>query len=112
MKLPLLRCLRPMHLLAIVTVIAAISIATIAPLGYAESLPLDRAVRLALAHGTASAVASADVQRALASYREIHNNYLPQLFLGSGLGWSYGFPLSIEGSAPSLADAVAQSTVF
>jgi len=32
--------------------------------------------------------------------------------VGSGLGYSYGFPLSLEGSAPSLLNVVAQSTVF
>jgi outer membrane protein TolC len=84
----------------------------IATRGQAEPLPLDRAIRLALAHSTVSAIANADVQRAFASYRGIRNNYLPQLVVGSGLGWSYGFPLSIEGSAPSLVNVVAQSTVF
>jgi outer membrane protein TolC len=84
----------------------------IATRGHAEPLPLERAIRLALSHSTASAIANADVQRAFASYRELRNNYLPQLVLGSGLGWSYGYPLSIEGSAPALANAVAQSTVF
>src|ERR1019366_2774520 len=52
------------------------------------------------------------VQRTFASYRELRNNYLPQLVVGSGLGWSYGFPLTIEGSAPALVNVVAQSTVF
>jgi outer membrane protein TolC len=80
--------------------------------GQAEPLPLERAIRLALAHNTGSAIADADVQRTFASYRELRNNYLPQLFLGSGLGWTYGYPLSIEGSAPALANAVAQSSVF
>src|SRR5260370_18564042 len=80
--------------------------------GEAEPLPLERAVRFALTHSTGSAIATADVQRAFASYREIRNNYLPTIFVGSGLGWSYGYPLSIEGSAPALANAVAQSTVF
>jgi len=80
--------------------------------GQAEPLPLERAIRLALAHSTSSAIANADVQRTFASYRELRNNYLPQLIVGSGLGWSYGFPLSIEGSAPALANVVAQSTVF
>jgi outer membrane protein TolC len=75
-------------------------------------LPLDRAIRLALAHSTTSAIAQADVQRAFASYRELRNNYVPQIIVGSGLGYSYGFPLSIEGSAPALANAVAQSPVF
>ena len=109
MKLRLRRCLRSTNLLAF---FAAVLLMTMATRGNAEPLPLERAIRLALSHSTASAIANADVQRAFASYRELRNNYLPQLVLGSGLGWSYGYPLSIEGSAPALANAVAQSTVF
>jgi len=104
-----LQWLRSMSLLAL---LSAVFVFTTAPLSEAEPLPLDRAIRLALAHSTSSAIASADVQRAFASYRAIHDNYVPQLLIGSGLGWSYGFPLTIEGAAPALANAVAQSTVF
>jgi outer membrane protein TolC len=107
MKLRLPQCLRSTNLLALLT-----AVLTIATRGHAEPLPLDRAIRLALAHGTSSAIANADVQRTFASYRELRNNYLPQLTLGSGLGWSYGFPLTIEGAAPALVNVVAQSTVF
>ncbi len=78
----------------------------------AEPLPLSRAVRLALSHSTTSAIADADVQRAFASYRELRNNYFPQLIAGSGLGWSYGYPLAIAGSPPALFNAVASSSVF
>ncbi len=106
MKLRLPRWLRSTNLLA---VLAAVLMAT---RGEAEPLPLERAIRLALAHSTTSAIANADVQKAFASYRELRNNYLPQLFAGSGLGYTYGYPLSIEGSAPALANVVAQSTVF
>ena len=109
MKLRLPRCLRSTNLLAF---FAAVLLTMIATRGHAEPLPLERAIRLALTHSTASAIANADVQRAFASYRELRNNYLPQIVAGSGLGWSYGYPLSIEGSAPALANAVAQSTVF
>jgi outer membrane protein TolC len=108
MKLRLPPCLRSTNLLAFFAAVLMM----IATRGHAEPLPLERVIRLALSHSTASAIANADVQRAFASYRELRNNYLPQLFLGSGLGWSYGYPLSIEGSAPALANAVAQSTVF
>jgi outer membrane protein TolC len=107
MKLRLPRWLRLIHLL-----ILSAAACTGERLAHAESLPLQRAIELALAHSTASAVASADLQRAYASYREIRNNYLPQLVVGSGLGWSYGFPLSLEGAAPSLVNVAAQSTVF
>ncbi len=79
---------------------------------YAESLPMERAIRLALSHSTTSLIAHADVQRAFASFHEARDAYIPQLVIGSGLGWTYGYPLSIEGSAPALVNAVTQSTVF
>jgi outer membrane protein TolC len=77
-----------------------------------EPLPLKRAVELALAHSTTAAAASADVQRVFASYREARNQYLPQLVVGSGLGKSWGFPLSLEGAAPSILNVNSQSTLF
>jgi outer membrane protein TolC len=78
----------------------------------AEPLPLERAIRLALAHSTTTAIAHEDVQRSIATYREMRNHYIPQFAVGSGLGYSYGFPLTIEGGAPSLVTLNAQSTVF
>src|SRR5258706_13986375 len=79
---------------------------------HSETLPLERAIRLALAHSTNSAVANADVQRAFASYRELRNGYMPQLIAGSGLGYTYGYPLTIQGSPPALVNVIANSTVF
>jgi len=104
LRLPRLHCTNLLALFMAVLMIAT--------RGQAEPLPLERAIRLALAHSTSSAIANADVQRAFASYRELRNNFLPQVIAGSGLGWSYGFPLSIEGAAPALVNVVAQSTVF
>jgi len=78
----------------------------------AEPLPLKRAVELALSHSTTAAAASADEQRVFASYREARNQYIPQLVVGSGLGKSWGFPLSLEGSAPSILNVNSQSTIF
>ena len=77
-----------------------------------EALSLKHAVQLALAHSPAAGQASADYQRAFASYREAKNQYLPQLTVGSGLGDSWGYPLSLEGSAPSLVNVTAQSALF
>jgi outer membrane protein TolC len=78
----------------------------------AEPLPLKRAVELALGHSAATGAAAADEQHAFASYREAHNQYLPQLSIGSGLGASWGFPLSLEGLAPSLFNVNSQSSIF
>ncbi|HZQ19995.1 MAG TPA: TolC family protein [Terriglobales bacterium] len=78
----------------------------------AEILTLKRAVQLAVAHSPASEQAAADEQRAFASYREAKNAYLPQVMVGSGLGDTWGYPLSLEGSAPSLFNVTAQSPLF
>src|SRR5580700_2890953 len=78
----------------------------------AEQLPLKRAVELALAHSTTIQASQIDEQRAFASYQEVRNQYLPQLTVGSGLGKSYGYPLSLEGSAPSIVNATAQFAVI
>ena len=78
----------------------------------AEPVPLRRVVELALAHATGAAMADADVQHAAAGYRELRNNYVPQISTGAGLGYSYGFPLALEGSAPSLFNITAQSALL
>jgi outer membrane protein TolC len=78
----------------------------------AETIPLKRMVELALQHATSAEIAAADEQRALANYRELRNNFIPQVTTGAGLGWSYGFPLSLEGAAPSLFNLNAQSPLY
>jgi outer membrane protein TolC len=79
----------------------------------AEPVPLKRVVELALSHATGAAIAAADEQRANAGYRELKDSYIPQLTVGAGLGPpSYGFPLALEGQAPSLFNINAQSSVL
>ena len=78
----------------------------------AEQVPLKRAVELALAHSTTIQASQIDEQRAFASYHEARYQYLPQLTVGSGLGKSYGYPLSLEGSAPSIVNTTAQSALI
>lgn len=79
---------------------------------FAEPLTLKHAVELALAHSTATGIATAEVQHADAAYKETRDNYIPQLVFGSGLGKSWGFPLSLEGSAPSIFNVNAQSALW
>jgi outer membrane protein TolC len=78
----------------------------------AEPITLRHAVELALKHANGAAIAAADEQHASAAYRELRNNYIPQVTTGAGLGWSYGFPLSLEGAAPSLFNINAQSALL
>ncbi len=78
----------------------------------AEPLSLKHAIELALAHSPAAAQAGANQQRAFASYHEARNQYIPQMLVGSGLGNSWGYPLALEGSAPSLVSITAQSPLL
>ena len=77
-----------------------------------QKLTLKRAVELALVHSPAAMQAAADEQKALESYRESRNNYIPQVTVGSGLGASWGYPLSLEGSAPSIVNITGQSALI
>ncbi len=94
-----------------VSLVAGVMLTFVPRLG-AEQVPLKRIVELALTHSTAAGAAAADEKRALASYLETRNQYFPQLVVGAGLGASWGFPLSLEGSAPSLLNVNAQSALL
>ena len=67
-----------------------------------KQLSFRTAIELAIKNSTMSGVAQADLQRASATVRQSKDVFLPQFVLGSGLGASYGFPLSLEGAAPSI----------
>jgi outer membrane protein TolC len=77
-----------------------------------QKLTLQRAVELGSQNAAAAGMGNADVQRAEAGYREARNAYVPQLVVGSGLAKSVGFPMSIEGSAPSVFQVNAQSFLW
>lgn len=78
----------------------------------AEPVTFRQAVELALRHSGTMAIATADQQRAHANYIELRNMYLPQVTLGSGLGYSYGYPMSIEGSAPTIFNVETRQYVI
>jgi outer membrane protein TolC len=77
-----------------------------------EPLPFRKAIELALSQNTQIAVSNADETRAYQTYREAHNSYIPKAAFGSDVGYAYGFPLSLEGSAPTLFNVTAQSPVW
>jgi len=77
-----------------------------------EPLPFRRAIELAVSHSAEMALSGADEIRAYQTYLEARHSYVPQLSVGSNVGYAYGFPLSLEGSAPTLFNVNAQSLVF
>lgn len=77
-----------------------------------EPLPFRRAVELAVQHSGTMATAVLDQTRAHAGYLEARNAYVPQVMVGSGIAYTKGFPMSIEGSAPSVLNVNAQSLLL
>jgi outer membrane protein TolC len=65
-------------------------------------------VDLALRNSTAVRIAQADVLRATAGLTQTKDAYVPNLVLGSSLGYSYGFPLG----EPSVFNVSSQSLLF
>ncbi len=70
--------------------------------GSTVTLTLEDTLRRALARAPEAALARAQADRAVAAVRETRSANLPQILTGTGLAYNNGFPLSIEGSAPSL----------
>jgi len=77
-----------------------------------EPLRFRQAIELALEHSGITAIATVNQWRSQKAYEEVRNHYLPQLTVGSGLGYSYGFPLTLEGSAPSVVNFTSTQSLF
>src|SRR3954469_10420582 len=60
---------------------------------FTEQVPFKRAIELAIRNSTVMSAASADVGRLQAIYFETRDQYIPQVYFGSGLAYSFGFPL-------------------
>lgn len=88
--------------------------AVIAPVlpARAQDFTLQRAIQLALAHSTATGASTADQMHAYEAYMEARSGFIPQVTVGSDVGYAYGFPLSLEGSAPTVFNVTSQSSVL
>ena len=78
----------------------------------AEPLTLKEAVSMALQNSPEIRVALAQEDKAQQSYREARSQFIPNLVVGSGLAATSGFPLSIEGAAPSLVQLNSTAKVL
>ena len=59
-----------------------------------------------------TAVPASAVARAYQTYLEAHDAYIPKVSVGSDVGYAHGFPLSLEGAAPTLFNVTTQSSVW
>ena len=77
-----------------------------------HTLTLRQAIDLATRQNPDIALARLDELKARAAIRVARDPFLPRVVMGSGLAYSNGFPMSIEGSAPSVVQGAAQQYLF
>ena len=75
-------------------------------------LTLQEAVGMTLARDPQVLMAAAQSLRSREALRETRSLNLPQVVLGTGLAYNNGFPLSMEGAAPSLIQAGVSQSIF
>jgi outer membrane protein TolC len=75
-------------------------------------MTLRQAVETALQQNPDIALARLDEEKARQAVRIARDPFLPRLAVGSGLAYSDGFPMSIEGSAPSVIQGQAVAYLF
>jgi outer membrane protein TolC len=83
-------------------ILRLVSVLICASVVYAEPLPFRQAIELAAKRS--SVISAADQVRAHQMYLAAARMYIPQMIVGSGLAKTFGFPLTIEGSAPSVVN--------
>jgi outer membrane protein len=75
-------------------------------------LTLRQAVGRALQQNPEIAMACLDELKAREAVRLQKDPFLPHLYLGSGLAYTNGFPMSIDGAAPSIVQARVSQFLF
>lgn len=80
--------------------------------GEVYTMTLKQAIERAASQNPDVAMARLDEQKAIAGIRTARDPFSPKIGAGSGLAYSSGFPLSIEGTAPSVFQARATQYIF
>jgi outer membrane protein len=77
-----------------------------------HTLTMRQAIDLAEKQNPEVALARMDAEKARAAVGVARGPFMPRVIVGSGLAYSNGFPMSIEGSAPSIVQAHAIQDIF
>jgi outer membrane protein len=82
------------------------------PQAESRTLTLQEAVRMALSRSPDILFAEAQAIRAREAVRETKSLNRPQVYTGTGLAYNNGYPLSMEGAAPSIVQFSASQSIF
>ena len=77
-----------------------------------RTLSLKQAVDLALEQNPDLVLARLDELKANEAVRAARDPFIPKVYVGSGLAYTYGFPMSIDGSAPSIVQARGVASIY
>jgi outer membrane protein len=77
-----------------------------------RTLTLKEAVNLALEQNPDLVIARLDEQHARAQVTVARDPFFPKVFAGSGAAYTNGFPISIDGQAPSIVQARTSMSLF
>jgi outer membrane protein TolC len=92
--------------------LAAAALFSLAARAETHTLTLKQAVARALTQNPEVVMARLDEARASLGVKVAGDPFSPHVSMGSGLAYSNGFPLSIEGSAPAVFQARANEYLF
>jgi outer membrane protein TolC len=94
-------------------ILSAIGFTLVRPaLAENRTLTLEEAVRLTLANSPDALIAKTQARQAEEGLRQTRSLDLPRAVVGTGAAYNNGFPLSIEGSAPSIFRFEAVQPIF
>src|SRR5687767_1427854 len=77
-----------------------------------HSMTFRQTVETAVRQNPEIALARLDEEKARQAIRVAKDPFIPRIVVGSGLAYSNGFPMSIEGSAPSVVQVHAVQYLF
>jgi outer membrane protein len=80
--------------------------------GETITLTMKQAVDIALRESPDIALARIDEQKAVLNVRVVRDPFSPKVGMGSGVAYTNGYPLSIDGSGPSIVQARASQYVY
>src|ERR1700722_5983085 len=76
------------------------------------TLTLKQAVAIALQQNPDIALARIDEQKAQLNVRVVKDPFSPKVSAGSGFAYTNGYPLSVDGSGPTIVQARASQFIF
>lgn len=101
-----------MRLSVSLTVLLTLAAATPSLLAETYRLTMAQAVDRAISQNPQVVMAKLDERKVAESVGTAKDPFTPKLIVGSGLAYTNGFPLSVEGSAPSIIQVVAKQAIL